>query len=130
MKSLQERAAEALLEQINPVYYSTFLKVTNIGERLDGLLVVMNNALGCIRRTLDERRQLEPLPEYVTCDKCENEEVPLDCDRAMFEHGSPLVLCKQRHISRVRKRAREAEDAIREFSDLLDTRRRNIKRKL
>lgn len=131
MKSLQELAAEALLEQINPAYYSTFLKVSNIEERLKRLLAAMNNALGCIKRTLDERRQLEPLPEYATCDKCENEEVPIDCDRALFEHGSPMVLCKQRHISRVSKRTREAQDAIREFSDLLDTkRRRNIKRKL
>ena len=117
------------MEQINPIYYSTFLKVSNLEQRLKMLLMTMNSALGSIRRTLDARRELEPLPEYATCDKCHNEEVPIDCDRAMFEHGSPLVLCKQRHVSRVRKRAREAQDAIREFSELLD-KKKNIKRKL
>lgn len=120
MKSLQELATEALLEQINPVYYSTFLKVSGLEERLVSLLQVVKTCLSSIRHTLDHRRTLDPLfSEYTRCDQCGNEEVPLGCDPILFDSTASVVLCKERDISRVRKRTRETEEAIRDFCDLL-----------
>lgn len=126
MKSLQELAAEALLQQINPVHYSTFLNVSGLEDRLKTLLRSVSVSLRSIRRLMEHRRVLEPLSEYLTCTECGYDEVPMECDRALFDGSESLVLCKERDVRTVSKRIRETEDSIRDFCTFIGLKKRRL----